>query len=101
MELGEVTGVAAIEIEKESRARAGAQLALCKECLFFGGAVWQVAPRFAQVRWMNVGARRCGMLNRFLRGGIGGCLRHGGCLCIFDLESSYCRRSSERALVQR
>jgi len=36
MELGEVTGVAAIEIEKESRARAGAQLALCKECLFFG-----------------------------------------------------------------
>lgn len=106
MQIGEVTGVAAVEIQKQGRARTGAQLAFRKGCLFLRRAPGKVAPRFAQVgrRWTNVQIGRdryhCGAarsrIGRLAHDRIGGYRRHTGCSC--NSQSTVKLRVSSRRI---
>ena len=73
MEIGEVTGVAAIEIQKESCARTGVQLAFRERCMFVRRGRGKITARFAQVRR--------GQKNIRNRDDGSDCLRHARCSC--------------------
>jgi len=106
MQFGKVTGITAVEIQKQGCARTGTQLALRKGRLFLSRAIRNVAPCFTQVgrRWTNVQIGRnsyhCGAarnrIGRLSRGRIGGHRRHDGCSCT-SRSTVKLRASSRRA----